>query len=153
MRRILVVTADAQKRKNLAAWLSAEGFEVLLVATFTAGKAQLASDPDLVVADVRLGAYNGLHLAVHAKAVGIPTLVMGSDDEVLARDAQAIEARWLGASFDAATLLAAVKEFISPGHLAPPTPGSGEMVWWGISSDGGIPTRGEPHPHGRMIQH
>ena len=152
MRRILVVTADAQKRRNLAAWLSAEGFEVVLVATFTAGKAQLAGNPDLVIADVRLGAYNGLHLALHAKSVGIPTLVMGTDDEVLARDAQAIEARWLGAAPDAATLVATVKEFLGAGQTLP-APASGEMVWWGISSDAQLTARVEPTHAGRMIQH
>ena len=158
MRRILVVTADAEKRRNLATWLSTEGFEVVLVATFTAGKAQLKGNPDLVIADVRLGAYNGLHLAIHAKGVGIPAMVMGTDDPVLARDAQAIGVRWLGASLDPSTLVALVREFIGPGHqtvsIPTQTPGAGEMAWWGLSSDTGLTRRIVESPHGgRMIQH
>ena len=154
MRRILVVTADAQKRRNLAAWLSAEGYEVVLVSTFTAGKAQLADHPDLVIADVRLGAYNGLHLAIHARRAGIPPLVMGSDDQVLARDAQALNAGWLGASPDPSALVALVKEIVPPGQSGPlSAPAAGEMAWWGMSSDSGLTPRIEPTHAGRMIQH
>lgn len=154
MRRILVVTPDAQKRRNLAAWLSAEGYEVVLVGTFTAGKAQLAGNPDLVIADIRLGAYNGLHLAIHAKRTAIPTMVMGSDDQVLARDAQALDVRWLGADPDPSVLVATVKEVVAPGQSASlSAPAAGEMVWWGISSDSSLTPRVDPTHSGRMIQH
>ncbi len=62
--RILLVNSDPDTLERLGQTLSAEGREVLAVPTF-----QLAKDffhaigPNLVVADVRLGAFNGLHLA------------------------------------------------------------------------------------------
>jgi len=47
-----------------------------------------------VISQVRLGAYNGLHVALRARDVGIPAVVIGTPDAVLERDAQE-----LGATF------------------------------------------------------
>ncbi len=46
--------------------------------------------PDLVIAEVRLGAFNGLHVAMRALWAGIPAIVMGPDDRVLRREARSM---------------------------------------------------------------
>ena len=44
--------------------------------------------PSVLIAEVRLGDYNGLHLALRAKAGSIPALVLGNPDPVLEREAE-----------------------------------------------------------------
>jgi hypothetical protein len=55
---------------------------------------QLRAHPHLVISQVRLGAYNGLHVALRALCQGIPAVVIGTPDAVLERDAEQ-----LGATF------------------------------------------------------
>ena len=55
---------------------------------------QLRTQPHLVISQLRLGAYNGLHVAIRARRDGIPAVVIGTPDMVLERDA-----RQLGATF------------------------------------------------------
>jgi hypothetical protein len=69
--------------------------------------------PDLVIADVRLGAFNGLHLAMRAIWAGIPAIVMGFEDGVLRREAAAMGATYLAGRVDARALLALVEIFAS----------------------------------------
>jgi DNA-binding response OmpR family regulator len=69
MARILLVEPDADLRTRQAVALSGAGHRVTGTGTFeTAWQALSADMPDVLVAAVRLGAYNGLHLVIRARA-------------------------------------------------------------------------------------
>ena len=71
---ILLVNADLVVLEQLGRCLSSEGHEVVAVPTFQMAKEMYnAIGPDLVVADVRLEAFNGLYLAAWIRFE--PTLV------------------------------------------------------------------------------
>jgi CheY-like chemotaxis protein len=155
-RRILVVTPDVEKASTLRLWLSRAGYEVGGVPTFSAAKLCLKGLPDLVITDIKLGAYNGLHLAMHAHNAGIPTVAMGTDDPVLVRDAIALQTHWVGATPDAGTLLATVEELIGAGapNFASELPTSvGSVSWWSIAADQSRSHSYESRPRKRLTQH
>ena len=69
MARILLVEPDADLRTRQAVALSGAGHRVAGTGTFEAARQALAADPpDVVITAVRLGAYNGLHLLIRARA-------------------------------------------------------------------------------------
>jgi DNA-binding NtrC family response regulator len=153
-RHILIVTRDAWRERALPVWLSAAGYEVALVGTFAAAKAQLKAVPDLVITDVKLGAYNGLHLAVRAHSAGIPVIAMGADDSVLEREAAALNARWLGPAPARETILAAVEDAIAsnpvtPGEARPAT--EDERLPWMMFST--LPGLSDQRTGKRMLLH
>ena len=94
-RRILLVAPTQSLMKQVVATLVDRGYEVDVVSTFTAAKARLAQAPLLLVTELKLGDFNGLHLAVRALAAGVPALVLGEPDPVLQRDAQQLGAVYL----------------------------------------------------------
>jgi CheY-like chemotaxis protein len=94
-RRVLVVARNARVAEHLVAWLAESGLDTVVVKTFADAKPHLAQRPSLLVSDVKLAEYNGLHLALRAAAAGVPAIVMGPEDPVLRRDAEAIQAIYL----------------------------------------------------------
>src|SRR5689334_6277009 len=72
--RVLVVTPDGDLRRMLAGRLSRAATLVDVVPGFDAARGPLLATPyDLLLTDLRLGEYNGLHL-VHLAAVSdLPT--------------------------------------------------------------------------------
>jgi DNA-binding response OmpR family regulator len=94
-RTILLVDDDGATRWGLVALLEEAGYTVIAVGTLQAGKqALIAENPHLMITDVRLGAYNGLHLIV-ARPTPIPAIVItGFPDPTLEA-----EARRMGADF------------------------------------------------------
>lgn len=86
--RVLLVFKTATIGKLFFGWFSKAGYEVALVTSFAGAKVQLQSGIDLLVSEIRLGEYNGLHLASRAHAHHIPAVVLGESDVVLERDAQ-----------------------------------------------------------------
>jgi DNA-binding NtrC family response regulator len=93
-RTILIVGPTISLANSLSQWLRHAGYDLAIVTTFADAKAHLRTSPDLVVTEVRLGEYNGLHLALYAQAEGIPAIVIGASDAVVEEDA-----RQFGASF------------------------------------------------------
>jgi len=91
-RRILLVNADQLALMRLDARLTGEGYVVVPVRTFHAARKRFhAIGPDLVVADVRLEAFNGLHLGwwVRLEHPNVPVIITHSScDHVLEREAQ-----------------------------------------------------------------
>ena len=85
---VLLVAPTPHLAANLMEWLTQAGCAVMLVTSFAAGKARLDQHPSILISEVRLGDYNGLHLALRAKALDIPSMVLGSADAVLEREAQ-----------------------------------------------------------------
>ena len=90
-RRALVVASDPAVAERLVAWLSAEGHLSEVCASFSEAKPALdARPPDLLVTELKLGAYNGLHLALRMKyrQPGVRTIVVGEADHLFEREAQ-----------------------------------------------------------------
>src|SRR4029078_4519196 len=87
--KILLVDDDAATRPGLLELLIGAGYETRAVATFEEGIRALRVDtPDLLIADVRLGAFNGLQLLVSSPR-SVPAIVItGFADPVLESDAR-----------------------------------------------------------------
>ena len=67
-RMVLVVYADPQDRLGAALLLEAAGYRVLSANNFEEAKQVLATEaPDMLVTDLRLGPYNGLHLVLRSR--------------------------------------------------------------------------------------
>jgi hypothetical protein len=58
-----------------------------------------------VISEVRLGEYNGLHLASRARANAIPVVVIGGADHVLERDAREMDVLYVHDDIDRGDLL------------------------------------------------
>ena len=69
--------------------------DVIVVDSFTGGKQHLMLQPHLLVTELRLGEYNGLHLALRAQAHDVPAIVIGDADAVLQRDAATFGASYV----------------------------------------------------------
>jgi len=97
--RVLLVNADPLTLLRLDARLSGEGYEVASVPTFHGARELFHSiGPDLVIADIRLEAFNGLHLAgwVQFEHPGVPVIITHtSHDHVLEREAQRFGAKFV----------------------------------------------------------
>jgi FixJ family two-component response regulator len=108
--RVLIVDDDASTRIGLSELLSEAGYEVRALGTFEEGLRALRTDPpDLLIADVRLGAFNGLQLLVSTSR-SIPAIVItGFADPVLEADARQHGADYLLKPFAPDLLLQLVR--------------------------------------------
>ena len=88
------------------------GYEPTAVADFASAKAYLDKRPDLLITEVKLGAYNGLHLAIRASIHRTPTIVMGDVDAVLKADAERQQATYLTQPVDPQKSLTIVRELL-----------------------------------------
>jgi DNA-binding NtrC family response regulator len=96
---VLVVDDDRQVLKYLTELLREAGYDTVTCERFTDAKTILSTTrPDLLLTDIRLGAYNGLQLAIFAQSrhPGIPIVVLtGYEDPTLRKQAQASGAAFL----------------------------------------------------------
>jgi DNA-binding NtrC family response regulator len=76
--------------ETLLDWFHKAGYDVALAQSFESAKLQLDDRLDLLVSELKLAEYNGLHLALRAQARHIASIVMGVHDPVLERDAEQI---------------------------------------------------------------
>ena len=106
---LLVVAPTSQLAANLMEWLTQAGCAVILVTSFSAAKSRLEHRPALVISEVRLGDYNGLHLALRAKAGDIPSIVVGNPDPVLEREAERLGVGYLTNELSRSSLLSALQ--------------------------------------------
>jgi DNA-binding response OmpR family regulator len=88
---IILVNDDRQALGLLSTALSDRGYSVAAVRTFVDAKALLdSSTPDLLIADVRLGEYNGLQLAIFGREdhPDLPVIVTNAtEDKIVEADA------------------------------------------------------------------
>jgi CheY-like chemotaxis protein len=95
---VLVVDDHEAQLRALVELLESEGYRVRSASSFSAARALLETEsPDILVSDVRLGAFNGLHLwlRVRAEHPGVAGLIIsGYADPVIEQ-----EARRFGAAF------------------------------------------------------
>ncbi len=110
---VLIVTPNGRAARATRDWLRAAGYDVTVKATFAGGCRRLRGEPDLLIADVRLRAFNGLHLAMRARWAGIPSIVVGPNDPVLRKEAQCIGTSYLCESVDGRSLAALVEALAS----------------------------------------
>jgi len=97
----LVVDSDPIFVSELAPIITASGFRVLPLSDFAAARHELYTHrPEVLIANVRLGAFNGIHLAYLAKINKPDTraMIYGDDDRLLAGEVQSAGAFWVKAS-------------------------------------------------------
>src|SRR5688500_7175377 len=94
--RVLIIDDDAAYLSACSTILSGDGHQVVACANFDEGRRRLAQDTfDALIADVRLGAYNGLHLITLAAPSMIKIAVSAFLDTVIRRDAEQAGARFV----------------------------------------------------------
>ncbi len=105
-RRVLIVDDDEDCLSGLQQLLENAGHEVLVASTFEEGRRLLkTAAPDMLIADVRLGSFNGLQL-IATNQLKIPVVVIsGFDDVVLQAEARAMGADYLVKPISPAALL------------------------------------------------
>jgi CheY-like chemotaxis protein len=97
-RRILLATANPTSRSRREGWLQKLGFVVKSFSTFEDARRDLPTlDPDVLISDVRLGEFNGLHLVIvgRARRSNMVAIVIGAPDPVLARESERLGATYL----------------------------------------------------------
>ena len=127
MATILIVDDHSVTRLGLAELLEQAGYDVVTAGTFPEARRILReTPPDLLIADVRLGSFNGLQLVISGPN-RIPAIVItGYDDPVLEAEARRGGADYLVKPFDAETLLAIIQQKLghTPADFAVP------RRWW-----------------------
>ena len=111
--RILIVEDHDATRQGLRALLTNAGYVVESASTFAEGRQSLAEQtPDLLIADVRLGEYNGLQL-VAAAPLAVPSIIVtGFPDPVLAAEALKLGAHYVVKPIAAEALITLIEETI-----------------------------------------
>lgn len=112
--RVLIVDDDEVYLDGMKELLEEAGFEVFLASSFEDGRLKLRDRaPDLLIIDVRLGAFNGLQL-ISTGQVRIPAIVVtGFDDTVLRADADGFGASYVVKPIKPAALLALIQQKLS----------------------------------------
>jgi DNA-binding NtrC family response regulator len=112
-KHVLIVDDDRAVLGLVEQWLTSAGYSVVACDRFETAKQQLAdATPDVLLTDVRLGAFNGLQLVILAKEMGPHTAVVMSafDDPMLRKDANLCGAGYLAKPFTREQVLAALEE-------------------------------------------
>lgn len=93
----LIVEPSVAESHFLVSSLSALGFRVMVSDNFRDAKARLLAGPALLITELRLGEYNGLHLVFRAKSIraDIPAIIRSQIDDPLLQ----LEAERMGATF------------------------------------------------------
>jgi DNA-binding response OmpR family regulator len=121
--KILIVDDHEATRRGLQEFLVNAGYIVLSASTFDEGKRLLNEQaPDLLIADVRLGDFNGLQLVAGDPA--LPSImVTGFPDPVLEAEALRLGARYLTKPVAPSKLLGLIEEtFVSVARRQPYDP-------------------------------
>jgi DNA-binding NtrC family response regulator len=115
---ILIVEDD---QSTLCGWvelLRGAGYGVTGVSSYEEGRQELANLPDLLITDVRLGAYHGLQLLMRGRMLN-PRLqaivVTGFADQIVRREAVHLQAEHLEKPVDADRLLQVVGTALARG--------------------------------------
>jgi DNA-binding NtrC family response regulator len=119
MKRLLVVDDDRQVLRYLTDMLQDAGFDTVACEQYVDAKALLsASRPDLLLTDIRLGAYNGLQLAFFARDhhPGLPVVVLtGYEDPTLRDEANRSGAHFLVKPVTRAVLIGTIEKALEVG--------------------------------------
>lgn len=109
--RILVVDDNEMYLAGIKELLEDAGYDTFVASSFEDGKVELRDRmPDLLILDVRLGAFNGLQL-ISTGRVDIPAIVVtGFDDPVLRADASEFGASYMVKPVPPAALLQLIEQ-------------------------------------------
>jgi two-component system nitrogen regulation response regulator GlnG len=109
---VLVVDPDSAAREETAGWLSDAGYGVRDAGSFEDARRMLDSAaPEILLTAVRLGAFNGLHLIIAARAVrpGLRAiLTTAAEDPALRGEADRLDVECLVKPVTRDALLAVV---------------------------------------------
>jgi len=111
--KILIVEDHEPTRRGLGTLLTNAGYVVLSAGTFAEGRRLLVEKaPDLLIADLRLGDYNGLQL-VAAVPVTVPSIIItGFPDPYLQAEALRLGAHYVTKPIAPSAFLALIEETI-----------------------------------------
>ena len=124
--KVLIVDDDKTTREGLAEFLEEAGYEAVAVGTFEdATRVLRTSPPDLLIADVRLGPFNGLQLVISSPKPIPAIIITGFADPVLESDARRRGADYVLKPVSPARLLDLVAQ-----KLAAAGPGFGTPRRW-----------------------
>ena len=117
--RILNVDDDEPTRVGLAMLLEDAGYETITASTVPAAMKLLSeAHPDLLLVDIRLDEYNGLHL-VAVRPEPIPAIVLtGFADPAIEADARRLGAEFLLKPISPSVLTSLVRRVLSEGRVA-----------------------------------
>jgi DNA-binding NtrC family response regulator len=114
---VLLVDDDRAVLNLVQQWLTGAGYSVVACDRFETAKQRLATAvPDVLITDVRLGAFNGLQLVILAKQAGpqVGAVVMSAyDDPMLRKEAAQSGAGYLNKPCTRDQVLAAVADATS----------------------------------------
>lgn len=116
-KRVLVVDDDRQVLRYLGEVLRDAGHDTVTCERYMDARTLLSSTrPDLLLTDIRLGAYNGLQLAIFARSrhPDLPVVVLtGYEDPTLRKEASASGATFLVKPVRREDLISAVAAALS----------------------------------------
>lgn len=120
--KILIVDDTAATLGALAELLSAAGFDVETAADFEEAKRKVDTvSPDLLIVDIRLGPYNGLHLVVRERLAHPDRPIImttGFPDALLEAEARRYGAEFMEKPIRSADLIALVRKLLEARHDA-----------------------------------
>ncbi|MGE3507416.1 MAG: hypothetical protein AB7N65_00855 [Vicinamibacterales bacterium] len=117
--RVLVVSKNLRLREQFVHWLNEAGHPCLVCADFRSARQELdVTIPELLITDVRLDAFNGLHLVIWTRAQGMPTksILIGEPDFVLQREADREGAVYLSPPFQQQEFMVTVASILARYH-------------------------------------
>lgn len=111
MAKILIVEDDDATRTGYREFLKLAGHDVIATSTYHEGRqAADTESPDLVIADLRLGGFNGLQLLLLNPQPTPTIIVTGFHDDVLEAEARRAGASYVVKPISPSNLVALVKE-------------------------------------------
>ena len=119
---ILIVEDDPDTLDSWVELLQHAGYRVAAAASFEEGRRALESSPDMLITDIRLGAFNGLQLVVRARLANpsLPVLVVTAFyDPVLQEETERLNAIYLRKPIEPAQVLAAIAEAFGSAQSQP----------------------------------
>ena len=120
--QILVVTPSAEIAQAVRRALGGEDFQIRALTDFASARVAMERHPpDLLISEVRLGAFNGLHLAILARGrhATTRTILIGPPDPVMEAEATRQRVTYLIAGTDGDAALRAEARIVA--DLNPPT--------------------------------
>ena len=111
-RQVLLVDDDHALLRLVSQWLTGGGFSVIACDSFEDARRELAlHPPDVLLTDLRLGAFNGLQLVILAKEQQpqpVSVVMSAFDDPTLREEAERCGARYLLKPFSSQAVLSSI---------------------------------------------
>jgi DNA-binding response OmpR family regulator len=115
-RQVLLVDDDHALLKLVSQWLTGGGFSVVACDSFEDARRELSlHPPDVLLTDLRLGAFNGLQLVILAceqQPQPLTVVMSAYDDPTLRDEAERCGARYLLKPFSSQAVLSSVGSVI-----------------------------------------